>query len=420
MSKDNKQTGPKPRLRFPEFRGTNGWDLVPLGDIAEIRLGKMLDQKKHTTGKLLPYLNNLALRWNEVDTSDLPRMFFDDDELDRYGLKKGDVVVCEGGEPGRSAVWDGRLPDLKFQKAIHRVRFSIPFEPKLLVFHLEAIASTTQFQALFTGGGIKHLTRETFSRLTIPLSSEPEQQKVATCLGSLDTWIAGESQKLAALRRHKTGLMQRLFPRPGETKPRLRFPEFKKAGAWSPVEIGSLGEVVTGTTPATTMREYYGGPHSFISPADIGEGRFVRQAKSTLSDAGLAQSRAIPPQSVLFVCIGSTIGKVAQATDTCATNQQINSVVPDPSKSADFVYYALTEASPRIAALAGKQAVPLVNKTLFASFVLLAPKECEQQRIADCLASLDARLSAQSRKLDALRQHKRGLMQQLFPVADGG
>jgi type I restriction enzyme S subunit len=207
-----------PRLRFPEFHSAPEWGMVPLGNIAEIKLGKMLDGRKHTTGRLLPYVNNIAVRWNAVDTSNLPKMYFDDHELDRFGLKAGDVVVCEGGEPGRAAVWDGRLPDLKFQKAVHRVRFNVSFEPHLLVQYLEAIAGTPQFEKFFTGGGIKHLTREAFSKLEVPLITEAEQHRIATCLSSLDDLIAAQSDRLAALQTHKQGLLQQLFPSPAETE----------------------------------------------------------------------------------------------------------------------------------------------------------------------------------------------------------
>jgi type I restriction enzyme S subunit len=206
----------QPRLRFPEFQNAGEWLEVALGDIAEIKLGKMLDKQKHTTGHLLPYLNNISVRWNEVNTADLPQMYFNDRELDRFGLRAGDVVVCEGGEPGRAAVWDGRLPDLKFQKAIHRVRFKVPFEPKILVLHLENLAGTDQFEMLFTGGGIKHLTGETFLRLKIPLIPHAEQQRIADCLTSLDDLIAAQAQKHEALKTHKKGLMQQLFPSPEE------------------------------------------------------------------------------------------------------------------------------------------------------------------------------------------------------------
>ena len=204
----------QPRLRFPEFRDAGEWEEVALGEIAEIKLGKMLDKKRQTTGHLLPYLNNISVRWNEVNTSDLPTMRFEDRELVRFGLKAGDVLVCEGGEPGRAAVWDGRLPDLKFQKAIHRVRFKIPFAPKILVLHLANVAGSEQFDMLFTGGGIKHLTGETFSRFKIPLIPLAEQQRIADCLSSLDDLIAAETRSHEALKTHKKGLMQQLFPSP--------------------------------------------------------------------------------------------------------------------------------------------------------------------------------------------------------------
>lgn len=206
----------QPRFRFPEFQNAGEWEEVALGEIAEIKLGKMLDKSNHTAGQLLPYLNNLAVRWNEVNTSDLPKMYFTHRELDRFGLRAGDVVVCEGGEPGRAAVWDGRLPDLKFQKAIHRVRFNVPFEPRILVLHLENLAGTTAFEMLFTGGGIKHLTGETFSKLKVPLIPHAEQQRIASCLSRLDSQITAETQKLETLKTHKKGLMQQLFPSPEE------------------------------------------------------------------------------------------------------------------------------------------------------------------------------------------------------------
>ncbi len=201
-----------PRLRFPEFQEEREWEEVMLGEIAEIKLGKMLDSKKHTTGTLLPYLNNLAVRWNEVNTSNLPKMYFDKDELDRFGLMDGDVVVCEGGEPGRSAVWDGRLPDLKFQKAVHRVRFKVPFEPRLLVLFLESIAGTPRLESLFTGGGIKHLTQEVFARLKIPFTTHAEQQRISGCLASLDDLIIAQANKIDIFKTQKQGLMQQLFP----------------------------------------------------------------------------------------------------------------------------------------------------------------------------------------------------------------
>ena len=97
------------------------WEKVRLGDVTDSCLGKMLDQEKNR-GELQPYLANINVRWGTFDLEDLPQMRFEAGEQERYGLKYGDLVICEGGEPGRCAIWKEQLPDMKIQKAIHRVR----------------------------------------------------------------------------------------------------------------------------------------------------------------------------------------------------------------------------------------------------------------------------------------------------------
>jgi len=140
--------------------------------------------------------------------------------------------------------------------------------------------------------------------------------------------------------------------------------------------------------------------------------------KTTLTPEGFAETRPIRAGSVLFVCIGSTIGKVAQSVRDFATNQQINSVVPSSKYSDNFVYFALSYASERIALLAGRQAVPIINKSLFSSVQLLVPELAEQKRIADCLSTLEDLITAATQEFDTLKTQKKGLMQQLFPSAE--
>lgn len=227
--------------------------------------------------------------------------------------------------------------------------------------------------------------------------------------------IGAESQKFDALKAHRKGLMQQLFPREGETIPRLRFPEFHSAPEWEEKSIGDLGEVVTGNTPSTARREYYDGDIPFISPADISEMRFVEATKTSLTELGFEETRPIPAGSVVFVCIGSTIGKSAQVRRESATNQQINSVLPSSDNDEAFVYYVLAKNSERVAKLAGKQAVPIVNKSLFSSVRFPVPRLNEQRHIAACLSSLDELIAAQNYRLSVLKTHKQGLLQQLFP-----
>lgn len=155
-----------------------GWVWATVEQLADVQLGKMLDREKHQSGKELPYLRNINVRWDSVDSSDLLTMFFKESELERYGVQTGDVLVCEGGEPGRAAIWDGRIHGMMYQKAIHRVRFKAGYEQRLLVFYLEFLAKTGRLERWFTGSTIKHLTRESFAQLPIPVAPVAEQLRV--------------------------------------------------------------------------------------------------------------------------------------------------------------------------------------------------------------------------------------------------
>lgn len=156
------------------------WEITPLGEIADVKLGKMLDKAKHRSGRMMPYLRNVNVRWGCIETHDLLEMYFEGEEFERFGLTAGDVLVCEGGEPGRAAVWDGRMPDLKYQKALHRVRFKVPYEPKLLVYFLQALTKTKEWEDRFHGATIKHFPREQFIELPIPLPPISEQRRIVS------------------------------------------------------------------------------------------------------------------------------------------------------------------------------------------------------------------------------------------------
>lgn len=161
---------------LPELPG--GWVWAIVEQIADIMLGKMLDKAKHLSGNKLPYLRNVNVRWGQIATEDLFEMFFEGTQLERYGLIGGDVLVCEGGEPGRAAVWNGKFPEMKYQKALHRVRCSKEYEPRMLVILLEHLAKSGRLEKWFTGSTIKHFTRESFVQLPVPLPSFLEQKVI--------------------------------------------------------------------------------------------------------------------------------------------------------------------------------------------------------------------------------------------------
>ncbi len=195
----------------PHILVHSDWPMVPLGDIADVKLGKMLDQAKHQKGELLPYARNVSVRWGTIDTHDLPEMYFEDDELERFGLRAGDVLVCEGGEPGRAAVWNGRLPNLKYQKALHRVRFKVPFEPSMLVYLLQEMALSGALVGWLSGTTIKHLTLESFNKLPIPLPSLATQQAIVAEIEAEQALVAANRELIARFEKKIQATLARVW-----------------------------------------------------------------------------------------------------------------------------------------------------------------------------------------------------------------
>ena len=407
-----------PRLRFPEFRDAGPWEIKPLGKLLVSPPEYGINAPAVPYSEFLPtYLRITDIAGDGSGIRDEKVSVARNVSKENY-LCEGDIVLARtGASVGKSYKHKKENGSLVFAGFLIRIR---PNRDKLNDEFLYQYFFTEQYWRWVAHtsarSGQPGINSSEYASLPLPMPLlPPEQQKIADCLSSLDEVIDLEAQKLDALKAHKKGLMQQLFPREGETTPRLRFPEFQNAPEWDEQSIGDFGDVVTGSTPSTMRREFYGGGIPFVSPADISGLRFVDETKTTLTALGFDETRPIRANSVLFVCIGSTIGKVAQNRRECAANQQINSVIPNAEHSGAFVYYALVNNSDRIAELSGRQAVPIINKTLFSSVELPVPKLKEQERIATCLTSLDDLIAAQSAKLEALKAHKKGLMQQLFP-----
>ena len=171
----------------PPFDIPESWEWVRLEDISYAVLGKMLDKSKNK-GVNHPYLRNINVRWFEFDVSDLLEMPFEMQEADRYSIKHGDLVICEGGEPGRCAVWDKTEP-IMFQKALHRVRFFGEINSHFISNIIYLYCLNGFITTFFTGSGIKHLTGESLANIPIPMPPIKEQQRILKSVNSFDIII---------------------------------------------------------------------------------------------------------------------------------------------------------------------------------------------------------------------------------------
>lgn len=194
--------------------------------------------------------------------------------------------------------------------------------------------------------------------------------------------------------------------------PKLRFRAFSKE--YNIRKLKEIADIVTGNTPSTSNSKFYGGEYMFVSPVDINEEKFVSHTKTTVSKEGFINGREIPAYSIMFVCIGSTIGKLAINSHPCITNQQINSLICNAYFSANYLYYILEKHSKKIKELAGIQAVPLINKTTFSNVELYFPNTKEQTKVAGFISSVDEKITLLNKQYDLLCQYKKGMMQKIF------
>lgn len=183
---------------------------------------------------------------------------------------------------------------------------------------------------------------------------------------------------------------------------------------WEVKRICDFGQVITGCTPPTNDADNYGSAYMFVGPVDITESKYIKSTEKYLSEKGFSISRNMPKGSVLFTCIGSTIGKCAIADENLTSNQQINAVICNSNHNEEFLYYELTNRSNKIRLIAGEQAVPIINKSTFENIRIVCPPLIEQERIVSVLSLWDTAIEKQSELIEKLKLRKRALMQQLL------
>jgi type I restriction enzyme S subunit len=211
------------KKRLPEFEKTTGYKKTEVGEIPEdwtvttvghefsIQLGKMLDSEKNT-GVAKPYLGNRAVQWGRIDLSEIGTIKLTPADLNRYRLIKGDLLVCEGGEIGRAAIWDRPLEECYYQKALHRLRPLHGYNIELMLGMLQRSAATGGLLNFVTQTSIAHLPKDKFEKVPIPRPpTRGEEEAIAAILSDMNAEIAALDAKLTKARHIKQAMTQELL-----------------------------------------------------------------------------------------------------------------------------------------------------------------------------------------------------------------
>jgi type I restriction enzyme S subunit len=390
-----------PKLRFPEFRRTSGWEAVALDDVCDV-------------------LNNRRQPITSNDRQPGPYPYYGAsgivDYVDDYIFDERLVLVGEDGAKWGPFESTAFLAEGKYWVNNH----AHVLKPHGLIDSiLVAYLTMLDMGPFITGAAPPKLTLGKLKTVPIPVpSSTAEQRKIAACLTSLDELLAAEGRKLAGLRAHKKGLMQKLFPREGESRPRLRFPEFRDAPEWEPRKLAEF--ITERCEPASADIPLY----SLTIEAGV-TAKTERYERSFLVTDETDAYKVVRPDDFAFNPMNLRFGAIGihSGHQPVGLSKYYNIFSCDESVDSSFcdIYFR----SDVMVALYDKIATgSLIEKRRvhFDRFLKLDipfPSRAEQQRIAACLSSLDGLIAAQSRKLDGLRAHKKALMQQLFPSPEG-
>lgn len=410
--KDDAKPALMPKLRFLEFRDAAGWPQQQLGSVATFFKGKGLPKSALIPGGKTPCIHygELFTVYPEVIREVRSRTNL---EGDVFWSAKNDVLM-----PTSDVTPSGlaKACCLNFENVIlggdiliiRTDRHSINGEfLARYIRHLER-----KVLQLVSGSTVFHLYASSMEKLTLSFPPEPsEQQKIADCLSSVDELIAAQSREVDALTTHKNGLMQQLFPSEGESQPRLRFPEFQDAGEWKEKRLDELAQYENGKAHENDISEigqYIVVNSKFISTE--GEVRKFSNVGFCVADAGniLMVLSDVPNGRAIAKCY------FVESDDLYTVNQRICKIQPT-KVIGRFLFYILDRNPYFLGFDDGIKQTNLRKEDVLGCPLSVPPMHDEQLRIADCLTSLDRLIAAQTQKLDALKTHKRGLMQQLFP-----
>lgn len=411
---------PIPRLRFQSFKSSEPWGFKPLGKLAKRSIRKNVD------GKITRVLTNSA-EYGVVDQRD----FFEKDIANQDKLE-GYYVVEEGSyvyNPRISAMAPvGPISKNKIGLGVMSPLYTIfKFNNSNNNFYAHYFKSTHwhQYMRKVSSTGARHdrmsISNNDFMMLPLPVSTVEEQQKIADCLSSLEDLIAAEVQKLNALKTFKKGLMEQLFPRLGESQPYLRF---ANKVDWIVDSLPMVAFFQEG--PGIMAVDFRSEGIPLIRLAGVGGTTVSLDGCNYLDPEKVAQKWAhfrLEPNDLL-ISTSATFGLVSHVTDIAAGAIFYTGLIRfrpnDDRITIDFLKTFLGspyfELQAKSAAVGG--GIKHFGPTHLKKMMIPIPPLAEQYKIAECLDSLDSQITAEIQKIDALNRHKKGLMQQIFPVFD--
>jgi|LSQX01.3.fsa_nt_gb type I restriction enzyme S subunit len=393
------------------------WEVVRLREVFQVKQGKALSPKHRKGINPKPFLRTANVFWGRIDISVLDEMDFTDDEVEQLKLIPGDLLVCEGGDVGRTAIWNGEIDVCCYQNHLHRLRSkSENVYPLFYMYWMQAAFLLFQ---LYGGEGnkttIPNLSQARLKAFVLPKPPFCEQRKIAHVLSTIQRAIELQDKIIAAARELKKSLMRHLFtygPVPVDQIDRVPLKETEIGPVPEHWEVVNIGYVTTesysGGTPSTKESAYWGGSIPWTTTALMGEEEiYLTTYQRLITERALNEtSTRLAPKGSLLLGTRVGVGKAVIATFDIAVNQDITVLRLDTQKiSPQFLAYGFKTDLVR-ESLRGKvrgTTIKGIPRNDLLTLCIPLPPLPEQRQIAHFLATVDQKIEAEEKRKAALQ-----------------
>lgn len=430
-----------PRLRFPEFQEEEGWERSEFNKVYDLKITNSLSRAKlnYVKGSVKNiHYGDIHTQFSALFDINKEEVPFIDEEETNYKSEtgdfciEGDIVLADASEDIKDIGKSIEIINITNQKIVcglHTIH-ARPKKNKLYIgfgaYLFQSHFIRTQIQLESQGAKVLGLSKGRLDKINLLLPKTDEQQKIADCLSSLDTLIKAEDEQLNTLKEYKAGLLQQLFPAEGETMPKRRFAEFEGDGDWEEVSLNNICHFVRGPFGGALKKDIfvengyavYEQAHAIYGNFDSFRYFITQQKFDEL------KRFEVKADDLIMSCSG-TMGKFSRIPKNPkkgVINQALLKLTVKKGYSTSFIKNALElplNQSKLLSQSAGGAVKNVVGVSLIKQITIAVPNIDEQNRITECITLLDDLIESQSKKIEALKQHKQGLMQQLFPVMDG-
>ena len=426
-----------PKSRFPEFQDAGGWDEIKFIDVAD----------KKTKWSFIggPFGSNLKSSDYVADGIRIIQLqnigdaeFFDDykiftseekaDELLANNIYPGEIILSKMGDPvGRACLIPNR--HTRYVMCSDGIRLVVD-EKAFSKYFIYILINSVQFRTLVektaTGSTRKRIGLDDLKNLAMLVPKLKEQQKIADCLSSIDELITAQTKKIAALKDHKKGMMQQLFPLEGETVPKLRFSEFQDSGGWNEEELTKFSECEL-TNGVFNDPKKVGRGYKLINVLDMYIDTVVDEEKLNLVELSKNEfsKNKVETGDIFFTRSSLVKSGIAYSNiyvgNSCDITFDGHLIRFRPNKNILIPMFAnyllrITRVRTQLVARGKTATMTTIGQADVGGVKLTVPDINEQQKIAACLTSVDNLITEQTQKIEAYKAHKKGLMQRLFPI----